>query len=93
MDEKWLIDAHVLSIEIDGCSFESGYDYEKVLEIIAEAPTVDAVEVVHARWIVKGQDIFCSNCNSESGYNAWGASSFSAYCPHCGAKMDLEEKQ
>ena len=57
-------------------------------EVISEAPTVDAVEVVHGRWIVKGQDVFCSHCDKESGHNQWGASAFSDYCPNCGAKMD-----
>ncbi len=37
--------------------------------------------------IVKGQDIYCSICNQESAYNAFGASKFSNFCPNCGAKM------
>ena len=61
------------------------------LDVLMEQPIVDAVEVVHAKWIVKGQDLFCSHCDQESGYNPWGANTFSNYCPHCGAKMDLEE--
>ena len=48
-NEKRLIDANALSCEIDSCSFETSYDCEKVLEIIAEAPTVDAVEVVRCK--------------------------------------------
>lgn len=55
-------------------------------------PRVEVKEVVHGRWTVKGQDVFCSHCDKESGYNHWGASAFSDYCPHCGAKMDLEEQ-
>ncbi len=50
--------------------------------------TVDAVEVVHGRWIwtVTGEEDYeqyyrCSKCNDHmySEYN---------YCPNCGAKMD-----
>ena len=59
-------------------------------DFLAALPAVDAVEVVHAKWVVKGQDVLCSHCNGESGYNAFGASSFSDYCPNCGARMDGE---
>ena len=38
-------------------------------------------------WIHKGQDIYCSLCNKESAYNAFGASKFSDFCPNCGADM------
>ena len=58
------------------------------VEGIENLPAVDAVEVVHAKWVVKGQDVFCSHCDGESGYNAFGASSFSDYCPNCGARME-----
>ena len=90
-NEKRLIDANALRCEIDGCSFESGYDCGKVLIMIAEAPTVDAVEVVHGRWIFKHDPItdpkgyfiriVCSKCNLHTGQK-------SNYCPQCGAKMD-----
>ena len=63
-------------------------------EIIDEQPTVDAVEVVHGRWIGYheadiGYDengIRCSGCgfeveNHEVKFNM-------NYCPNCGAKMD-----
>lgn len=51
-------------------------------------PTVDAVEVVHARWRWCGQDKFndayeCSECGKI-------AMDDSNYCPNCGAKMDLQ---
>ena len=45
----------------------------------------------HGRWIVKGQDIYCSECDNESAYNPFGASKFSLYCPNCGAKMGDDE--
>ena len=59
-----------------------------------EAPTVDAVEVVHGRWLAwkeklpkvvlidtKRLGVFCSVCNMHNDY-------MSNYCPNCGAKMD-----
>ena len=52
--------------------------------LIANAPTVDAVEVVRGYWteygIGRGRS-FCSEC----GYNGERTMN---YCPNCGAKMD-----
>ena len=63
---------------------------DDVLELL-EGETVDAMEVVHGRWInqrsifsgmfqIKGQD--CSECGYTIGENPLN------YCPNCGAKMD-----
>ncbi len=57
-----------------------------LLSLIEKAPTVDAVPVVHGRWIpfhskISGDIQYCSAC--EIGFVAK-----SDYCPHCGAKMD-----
>ena len=95
------IDADALQLEPDPwggmngviCLGRSGGKTMATIQValkrmIDNAPTVDAVEVVHGRWIVKGQDVFCSNCDKEGGHNEWGASVFSDYCPNCGAKMD-----
>lgn len=51
-------------------------------------PSIEAEPVKHGRWIKRGQDIFCSECGGESKYTWHGSSSFSNYCPNCGAKMD-----
>ena len=59
-----------------------------VFRAINRQIAVDVVPVVHGRWEVRGQEVFCTNCDKESGYNAFGASAFSDYCPNCGAKMD-----
>ena len=61
--------------------------YDEVLRVIGEAPTVDAVEVVHGRWnfdedLAKwGHPYVCSACGMAN-------CSMSKYCPNCGAKMD-----
>lgn len=57
-------------------------------KIMEEAPAVDAMPVVHGRWIFvawhKGLKVMeCSICRKR----AYGAT---AYCPTCAAKMDLE---
>lgn len=56
--------------------------------IVDEVPTVDAVEVVHGRWIEKpyllGTTRYCSIC----GQNYGMPHGVFNYCPNCGAKMD-----
>lgn len=61
-----------------------------VLAEIDEAPTVDAVPVVHGRWVHhyhdSGEPIddkwYCSECHMCNDHRrTW-------YCPNCGAKMD-----
>ena len=86
--KKRLIDANALK-------------YERVLQKISlntidavpyweieDAPTVEAVEVVHGKWIGKPiagfSDVRCSVCGVIYTKNrgTW------VYCPYCGAKMD-----
>ena len=73
-----------------------------VLSVIDNAPTIDAVEVVHARWNTPtysncvdtyGNPDTCAECsvcgfrwNSEREAKCWFH-----YCPDCGAKMDGKE--
>jgi Pyruvate/2-oxoacid:ferredoxin oxidoreductase delta subunit len=58
---------------------------------IDNAPTVDAVKVVHGRWIYESveftykKDIKCSVCSRY-------VDEPENYCPNCGAKMDGERK-
>lgn len=63
----------------------------------ADCPLDDAEPVRNGRWIVREQDIYCSECNEEGLYNPFGASKFSHFCPNCGARMDgvavLPEKE
>ena len=91
-NEKRLISYDVLIAHLDSCITQGKGLFKSVCVAIKcfveQMPTVDAVEVVHGRWVVKGQDLFCSHCDQESGHNQWGASAFSNYCPNCGAKMD-----
>ena len=59
-----------------------------VVNSLLNIPAADVAPIRHGQWIVKGQDIYCSECNAESAYNPFGASKFSVYCPTCGALMD-----
>ena len=70
---------------------------ETCVELLDAQRTIDAVEVVHGRWIEKQEmlswceddvDVFweCSLCECQNGVG------LSPYCPNCGAKMDGERK-
>ena len=65
-------------------------------EIIEDAPGVDAVPVVHARWIDSPnipECVVCSNCMSDglSAQVLAPAPVHYRFCPCCGARMDGEE--
>ena len=70
-------------------NFENGVEDCPDILWAMSLPSADVQPVRHGRWVVKGQDIYCSECNAESAYNPFGASKFSIYCPNCGAKLDL----
>lgn len=65
------------------------------MRLIDEAPTVDAVPVVHGRWEPR-EDVLgfarCSVCHDCNIYDDWADGKKWNYCPNCGARMDLEEK-
>lgn len=86
--KKRLIDANALIKEANA---EGAYGYVDAKQI-ADAPTVDAVEVVHGRWLGWGKSGTptyenygtCSVC----GEDAEIYTEHRNYCPNCGAKMD-----
>ena len=86
-NDKRLIDANSLMKE--ACA-EGAYGYVDAKQI-ADAPTVDAVEVVHGRWIDKGGYAVCTECGGRSGTQYDGVEPIplmTQFCPNCGAKMD-----
>ena len=91
-NEKRLADVNALLEEIDRTVDIMGrrgdrISVRNVIMCVKNAPTVDAVEVIHGRWeryIDEVEDVHyytCSVCNYMAipRYN---------YCPNCGAKMD-----
>ena len=108
-NEKRLIDAKALlrrlCFERDDVQIKNACDigYHNGLNMAASmainSPTVDAVEVVHGRWMKTKEPlawedvdaIECSNC-----YESWLSDEDDSfdylehwhYCPNCGAKMD-----
>lgn len=86
INKKRLIDANAALERVCEnccCDFEEckriGFcvDYTNIEQL----PTVDAVEVVHGRWIEGKSLEKCSICGKK-GFSDWH------YCPKCGAKMD-----
>ena len=74
-----LIDADAL-IELlndNGVPYNADVNY-----FITNAPTIDAVEVVHGHWIDCDGYRECSRCGWLHAHNRLN------YCPICGAKMD-----
>ena len=59
---------------------------------ITNAPTIDAAEVVHGRWMIERSPVEAEIKCSECGYSYIDADSYVKaeynYCPNCGAKMD-----
>lgn len=86
--KKRLIDANA---RIKEANADGAYGYVDAKQI-ADAPTVDAVEVVHGRWLGWGKSGTptyenygtCSVC----GEDAEIYTEHRNYCPNCGAKMD-----
>lgn len=66
----------------------SSVDEDTILDLVDSIPTVDAVPVVHGRWVTH----YRSGTTVAEGYvstccDMWNNRK-SDYCPNCGAKMD-----
>ena len=100
-NEKRLIDANALKKQfIDYVRTQPHFHYgdwknmcingTEIDEVIDNAPTVDAVEVVHGRW--QERRFICMDSEVMLGYRCSRCMlTFDAetnYCPNCGAKMD-----
>ena len=92
-----LIDAELLLEDNTWEWFDEWGNYTSAGHAIADAPTVDAVEVVHGEWIsltdCSNAGVYCSVCKKKVWKEdyAWCNRKNklrSNYCPNCGAKMD-----
>lgn len=93
MTDVRLIDANALIKGFEAVGLGDHSLIESVLAAgvyagIENAPTIDAVPVVHGRWEL-GVPVTCSACGKpaaehDSPISFWE----SPYCPWCGAKMD-----
>ena len=77
-----------------------GAEYD--VKLIDEIHMADVAEVTHGKWKLDryATEWTCSNCEGEMLYQVttYGGGQyhdldniFPPYCPHCGAKMDLED--
>ena len=91
--EKRLIDAKELirriCAERDEVQIKTGCDIgyhnglNMAVSMAINAPTVDAVEVVHGRWDIDEFGVFCTVCKEYAEDDRR-----TTCCPECGAKMD-----
>ena len=90
-NEKRLIDANAIYDAVERrYQMSSGIEHRcerDLLDLICSADTVDAVEVVHGRWVLGNANhreyMKCSMClKSQTPTGVF------TYCPNCGAKMD-----
>lgn len=98
---KWDVVNKLIQLENNYNFYKDVWDaqtlYRRICELeigIGKTPTVDAVEVVHAKWenirfITTGDGRTkvgdCSSCKSIERVRN--------YCPNCGAKMDGERRK
>lgn len=92
-NEKRLIELDTL---IDNIDWDNDLQKWTLRREADDIPTVDAVEVVHGRWELHGNDddcgcsYFCSNCHKsydEDWFYVHGQYRHLNYCPNCGADM------
>ena len=81
-------------IDADAIPKYTGYalSANEVAQTVENAPTIDAVPVVHGKWIPVTNGRGGSECNLCHAYAPSyqsGAEYNSPYCPNCGAKMNL----
>ena len=99
VNEKWLIYANALWADImmlphNGDMISS----EEVEQAIKDAPTVDAVYVVHGQWLYDKDEgtYVCSNCKqkapqfADEEFNDIVEVWLSHCCPNCGADLYLD---
>ena len=105
-NEKRLIDANELETKFHETKMTEIFPYWKELsfdtqcelvrfgkalkKMMQNAPTVDAVEVVHGRWedFCRDKMCCCSVCKAEFDNTCNEIHGEWYYCPNCGAKMD-----
>lgn len=84
-------DALINKTLLEGC------DLEEAVNAICSVPAADVVPVRHGRWQITDaypHNVYCSECHKRFAQTHWAVwedgSLPRAYCPNCGAKMDVE---
>lgn len=69
---------------------EAASRYTRMYKFIAQIPTVEAEPVKRGKWLLGGK---CSECNGNAPFDPMASTYYeSKYCPHCGAKMDGDDR-
>ena len=83
---------HTMHDSLKRITFEAANTYEQVkgdmFALVQKAPVVDAVEVVHARWVDPCINKYGHPCHHCSACRFKASQKDRNFCPNCGAKMD-----
>ena len=104
-DDVRLIDANAVSRTLRNLPFGYAKSFagQAALKEVENAPTIDAVPVVHGRWVRaagKSNIWYCSVCGDKINYKQnrrtynipkVPVEQKNKFCRNCGAKMDLVE--
>lgn len=84
---------------VDGYDREKFDDWQEIIDGIESVPAADVAEVKRGKWIqeqikIENMSIVryrntCSECGGKADFLL--RELHYSYCPHCGAKMDLED--
>lgn len=79
------------------------WEVNAVSYYVEQAPTIAAVPVVHAGWVMRpysddgdtawGGELVCSNCGERAPIYYDETQYESTYCKGCGARMDAEKEE
>lgn len=92
-----LIDRDVLLGKLDDhcgdLNLGDNKEFAKLVHYIQRQPAVDAVPVVHGKWLdlCRGKMRVCSFCKHDFDNTCNDIDAEWTFCPHCGAKMDEKE--
>lgn len=82
---------------IDADKARESATVDLIVHHLDRQPTVDAVPVVHGRWVIETIDkkerkisATCSECEAFFSLGLFDFGLCYNFCPNCGAKMDLE---
>ena len=88
IDADELIEIAHEMIQEDPDAFNGGYSYDAVtVEEINEAPTVEAVPVVHGEWVNEYINSYGHPCHCCSVCGFHASHQDKNFCPECGADM------
>ena len=88
-----LIDADALDLDREVELADDWNTAHEIANCVKYAPTIDAVPVVHGRWINIANGNCDDLCKCSECKETWLGIGGYNYCPHCGAKMDGERKE